>query len=279
MPSRSRRQPDLARLRVALVEVAEPSKVQQVGRVVLEDRDLAVVLVDRVEGDPHRPLELGARVGVAGQDLVVLPEQLLLERRQDLVDHRLLGVEVVVEAAGQDAGGVRDVADRGVAEALLREEARRRWRAARRGGWRRSAVMPAHGLLAAHGDDLAGHVRRVVAGEEDHHVRDLPRLGGPAERLALLQLGEQLVGGDLGQERVHRQARADRVDADAVRRQVDRRAPGQRHHAGLRGGVVRLPLLGAPADDRGVVDDHALLARPRRTAGRPPGRSGRCRSA
>ena len=41
------------------------------------------------------------------------------------------------------------------------------------------------GVLAADGDDLAGHVRRVVAGQEDDHVGDLPRLGGAAERLAL----------------------------------------------------------------------------------------------
>ena len=32
------------------------------------------------------------------------------EVAQDLVDHRLLGVEVVVQAAGQDAGRVGDVA-------------------------------------------------------------------------------------------------------------------------------------------------------------------------
>src|SRR3954464_14315240 len=54
------------------------------------------------------------------------------------------------------------------------------------------------GLLAAHGDDLAGHVGGVVAGQEDHHVGDLPRLGGATEGLALLELGEQLVGGHLG---------------------------------------------------------------------------------
>src|SRR5687768_14540568 len=73
---------------------------------------------------------------------------------------------------------------------------------------RRVAVAcVASGMLAAHRNDLTGEVRRVVAGQEDHHVGDLPRLCGPTERLALLELGEQLVGGDLGEERVHRQAR------------------------------------------------------------------------
>ncbi len=40
------------------------------------------------------------------------------------------------------------------------------------------------GVLAADRDDLAGHVRREVAGEEDDDVGDLPRLGRAAERLA-----------------------------------------------------------------------------------------------
>src|SRR4051812_36042210 len=44
-------------------------------------------------------------------------------------------------------------------------------------------------VLAAYRDDLAGEIGRVVAGEEDDHVGDLPRLGVPAERLALGQLG------------------------------------------------------------------------------------------
>ena len=73
------------------------------------------------------------------------------------------------------------------------------------------------GVLAADRDDLAGHVRREVAGEEDDHVRDLPRLGGAPERLAGLELGEQLLGRDLGEERVHRERRRDRVDAHVVR--------------------------------------------------------------
>ncbi|MNZ97242.1 hypothetical protein D3C78_1164690 [compost metagenome] len=52
-------------------------------------------------------------------------------------------------------------------------------------------------------------------------------------------------------------ARADRVDADAVVSRLDRCAAGQRHHASLGGGVVRLFFLRAPAQHRGVVDDHS----------------------
>ena len=43
------------------------------------------------------------------------------------------------------------------------------------------------------GHDLAGHVRRVVAGQEHDDVGHLPRLGVAAEGLALGQLGQQLV--------------------------------------------------------------------------------------
>src|SRR3954447_10829817 len=81
---------------------------------------------------------------------------------------------------------------------------------------RRVVVVVASGMLRARGDDLTGEVRRVVTGEEDHHVGHLPGFGCPTERLTLLELGEQLVGGHLGQERVHRQAGRDGVDADAV---------------------------------------------------------------
>src|SRR4051794_14899000 len=83
------------------------------------------------------------------------------------------------------------------------------------------------GVLAADTDHLTGQVGGVVAGQEHHHVGHLPRLGGPAKRLALLELVEQLVGRDLGEERVHRQGRGDRVDTDAVRRDVEGGAPGQ----------------------------------------------------
>ena len=37
------------------------------------------------------------------------------------------------------------------------------------------------GVLAADGDDFAGHVGREVGREEHDHVRDFPRLGGAAE--------------------------------------------------------------------------------------------------
>src|SRR4051794_12173546 len=99
-------------------------------------------------------------------------------------------------------------------------------------------------VLRRDGDDLTGHVRRVVAGEEDDHVGDLPRLGGAAERLPRRQLLEELVRGDLREERVHGDARRHRVDADPEPRALDPGGAGQRVDAGLRGGVVGLADLG-----------------------------------
>src|SRR5580698_5926134 len=62
---------------------------------------------------------------------------------------------------------------------------------------------PRSWVLTAHGQDLPGHVRRVLAGQEHDHVGDLPRFGGPAERLPFCQGGEQLGGGHLGQMLMH----------------------------------------------------------------------------
>src|SRR5262249_4064870 len=113
------------------------------------------------------------------------------------------------------------------------------------------------GVLAAHGDDLAGHVRREVARQEHDHIGDFPGLGGAAERLAGLELGQELLGGHLGEERMHRERRRDRVHAHAARRGLDRCAPRERHDAGLCRGVVRLSLLRTPAHDRRVVHDRS----------------------
>ena len=84
---------------------------------------------------------------------------------------------------------------------------------------------------------------------------------------------EQLGRADLLQELVPRDARRDRVDPHAVLDGFDCAATGQRHHAGLGRGVVRLRMLRTPAEHAGVVDDHAAVAGvaevPQRRAGRP----------
>ena len=70
-------------------------------------------------------------------------------------------------------------------------------------------------VLAAHGHDLAGHVRGVVARQEYDHVRDLPGLRAASEGLTPRELARALVAGHLRQERVMREARRDRVHAHA----------------------------------------------------------------
>jgi hypothetical protein len=62
-----------------------------------------------------------ARPELGLQDGVVAVPELVEEGAQDLLEHRLLGVEVVVEAAGEHAGMVRDLAYGGGVVALLGE--------------------------------------------------------------------------------------------------------------------------------------------------------------
>ena len=126
-------------------------------------------------------------------------------------------------------------------------------------------------MLGADRDDFAGHVAGVVAGQEDDDVGHLPGLRGAAERFGGGELGQQVLAGHLGQERVDGQAGRDRVDPDAVGGDVQRGAPGEGHHAGLGRGVVRLARLGAPAQDRGVVDDRSPVALGDQLAQRRPG--------
>src|SRR4249920_3537011 len=54
-------------------------------------------------------------------------------------------------------------------------------------------------VLAADGDDLAGHVGGVVAGEEHNHVCDFPWLGRTAERLSGHELVDRLLRHHLGE--------------------------------------------------------------------------------
>ena len=86
-------------------------------------------------------------------------------------------------------------------------------------------------MLAADRDDLAGQVRGVVAGQEDHHVGDLPRLRGAAERLALLSSASSSSLVTLA-----RNGCMARLGATALTRMPCgatsmRGAAGQRHHA------------------------------------------------
>jgi hypothetical protein len=70
----------------------------------------------------HDPLQDGARIVVGLGGLAVVGEHLVEKPLQDLVPDRLLGIEVVVEAAREDAGGVGDLAHGRRAEPLFGEE-------------------------------------------------------------------------------------------------------------------------------------------------------------
>ena len=70
-------------------------------------------------------------------------------------------------------------------------------------------------MLAAHRDDLATHVGRVVTGQEYDHVGDLPGLGAATEEFAPAKHGEVFVGDRAVEKGVFGEAGRDRVDPDA----------------------------------------------------------------
>lgn len=112
------RQPHLLEPAPGVEEVAEPLARRQVLGLVLVEHDSRAVLVDRAERLDDDGRQGVARVEPGVQDAVVGGPHVVQEGRQDLVGHRFLGVEVVVEAAAEDAGGVGDLPDGGGGVAL-----------------------------------------------------------------------------------------------------------------------------------------------------------------
>src|SRR5258705_10301429 len=116
--------PHLALLFVAVVHIGEPRLARQPLGPVLVDDDLRVPVRDRLERRHEQTLESLQRIRFRRNDLLVPVEQPVQEAAQQLVDHLLLGREVVVQAAGQNSRGVRDVTDRGGSQPALGEHRR-----------------------------------------------------------------------------------------------------------------------------------------------------------
>ena len=70
--------------------------------------------------EPHQPFEHVVAAG--GHDLASTVEQVLADVDQHLAEQRLLATEVVVQRRAADAGGVADVVDRDVGEAVGGEQ-------------------------------------------------------------------------------------------------------------------------------------------------------------
>ena len=106
---------------------------------------------------------------------------------------------------------------------------------------------------------LAGHERRLVAGEEQGAVGDLDRLAEAAHRHvheAALALG--LVGQELGEQRREHRSGAQRVGPDALAGVDHGDLAGHRQHRTLRRRVGDLRRRRAHVgDERGDVDDAA----------------------
>ena len=132
---------------------------------------------------------------------------------------------------------------------------RRRYRAGAEGG-------PGHPgrRTAVDGQHDAGDVRALVAAQEQHRVRDVPRVAHPAEQV---EAGAHVVG-DRADRRLHRRrddAREHRVDAHVVAPvragEVDRQAELRGLRRAVRG--VRRTRV-ANGRDRADVHDRAAAA-------------------
>jgi hypothetical protein len=104
-------------------EVELRQRGQPLGLVLVDDH-LRVPVLDRLERRHEQTLEPLERIGLGLDDLLVAAEQPVQKVPQDLLDHLLLALEVVIEAAGQDSRGVGDVAHGGRTKAALGEHGR-----------------------------------------------------------------------------------------------------------------------------------------------------------
>ena len=80
--------------------------------------------LDGLERGHEQSLDPFQRIGSVVDDLLVAREEPVEEVAQDLFDHLLLGLEVVVEAAGEDSRRVGDVAHGGGPQSALGEHRR-----------------------------------------------------------------------------------------------------------------------------------------------------------
>ncbi|SIL22855.1 Uncharacterised protein [Mycobacteroides abscessus subsp. abscessus] len=94
---------------------------EQSGRLRLIDGDLRVLGLDSVEGRQEQALEGVDRIQIRGGNFAITREQTLEKVTQQLVDDRFLGVEMVIEAARENAGGVGDIPHGGRPQTALGE--------------------------------------------------------------------------------------------------------------------------------------------------------------
>jgi len=120
-------------------EVAETLELRQVVDVGLVDLGRVRMRLHDPERRDHQAAQPRARVGLAARHRLAGLAQVLQVRSEDLVDHRFLRVEVVVQAPGQDADLVGELAHGGGRDALAREQP---------GSDGQDLLVPAHRLSA-----------------------------------------------------------------------------------------------------------------------------------
>src|SRR5215217_440098 len=117
-------QPHLALVFVARLDEGELRQGRQPLGLVLIDDDLGVPVFDCLERRHEQPLEPFERIGFGVDDLLIATEQPVQEIPQHLLHHLLFALEMVIQAAGQNARGIGDVAHGRRAQPALGEHRR-----------------------------------------------------------------------------------------------------------------------------------------------------------
>jgi hypothetical protein len=116
--------PGLANPLAGDADVAVPRRLPEVLRLVLVDQRGVRVQFDRAQRRVHQAFEGRRHVRRLVQHRAILRLQLLQVGRHEHVDDRVLGLEVVVDASGQDPDGLADLAHRGARDHLAGEQLR-----------------------------------------------------------------------------------------------------------------------------------------------------------
>ena len=197
--------------RLRVVDEAELRQRRQPLGLVLIDDDLRVPVLDRLEGNHEQPLDARRAGRLAVDDLLVAREQPVEEVPQDLLDHLLLGLEVVIEAAREDARRVGDVPHGRRAQAALGEHRRGEFEKLVAAAWKRP-VHPARvstkRLLGQRGLILSSPSRRrsrLPAARPAAVARERDRLNSyQASGASLRYLAHSRIGsGRRAQRRFH----------------------------------------------------------------------------
>ncbi len=219
--------------------------------VVFED-----IGADRVQ---ERGVERVGPLAAPDHDPLRRPEKRRQHRNRDV--HRLVAraAERAADKVQQPAHPLAPHLRRNVVPLRTGDELRQRVRDMRLvAGHVRLLNAVVNRIAAVHRHRAAGHPAQLVGGEKQHRADQIVGLAEPSQRDHRLgRAPRRRVGVAGARQPGQRRARRDRVDADAVRRQIDRHRMRQRTRAALRGDIGGAFGPRHLGELRGHVDDAA----------------------